>query len=151
MKKHGWTARECIGWLRIVRPGSVLGGQQEYLEECEEAFCAGKKAPEPMVADKDIKHGEMQGQVSCHLARCLCLDPVAACTPLVVFKKDLLVPKRALLATRNCPDVDDVRCCARQALIQSILRRQSSHKNSMTQSLMADGKFRVEVTRMVYS
>jgi hypothetical protein len=31
MKHHGFRAREAIGWLRIVRPGSVIGPQQQYL------------------------------------------------------------------------------------------------------------------------
>ena len=31
MKHHGFTAREAMGWLRIVRPGSVIGGQQDFL------------------------------------------------------------------------------------------------------------------------
>jgi cell division cycle 14 len=31
MKHHGFTAREAMGWLRIVRPGSVIGRQQQYL------------------------------------------------------------------------------------------------------------------------
>lgn len=32
MKNMGWTGRETMGWLRVVRPGSVLGGQQHYLD-----------------------------------------------------------------------------------------------------------------------
>jgi protein-tyrosine phosphatase len=35
MKHHGFTAREAIGWLRIVRPGSVIGCQQAFLCEKE--------------------------------------------------------------------------------------------------------------------
>ena len=31
MKHHGFTARAAIGWLRIVRPGSVIGKQQQFL------------------------------------------------------------------------------------------------------------------------
>ena len=31
MKHHDLTARQAIGWLRIVRPGSVMGQQQQYL------------------------------------------------------------------------------------------------------------------------
>jgi hypothetical protein len=31
MKHHGFTAREAMGWLRIVRPGSVIGQQQDFL------------------------------------------------------------------------------------------------------------------------
>ena len=31
MKHHGFTAREAMGWLRIVRPGSVIGEQQDFL------------------------------------------------------------------------------------------------------------------------
>ena len=31
MKHHGFSAREAMGWLRIVRPGSVIGEQQDFL------------------------------------------------------------------------------------------------------------------------
>jgi cell division cycle 14 len=31
MKHHGFTAREAMGWLRIIRPGSVIGEQQTFL------------------------------------------------------------------------------------------------------------------------
>ena len=31
MKHHGFTAREAMGWLRIMRPGSVIGEEQHYL------------------------------------------------------------------------------------------------------------------------
>jgi cell division cycle 14 len=36
MRTHGFTAREAMGWLRIMRPGSVIGEQQHYL-------CAAEK------------------------------------------------------------------------------------------------------------
>jgi protein-tyrosine phosphatase len=35
MKHHDFTAREAMGWLRIVRPGSVIGSQQQFLCEKE--------------------------------------------------------------------------------------------------------------------
>jgi len=35
MKHEGFTAKESIAWLRIVRPGSVIGPQQQYLETQE--------------------------------------------------------------------------------------------------------------------
>ena len=35
MKHHGFTARAAMGWLRIVRPGSVIGPQKQYLCEME--------------------------------------------------------------------------------------------------------------------
>lgn len=31
MRRHGFTGREAIGWLRIMRPGSVIGEQQQFL------------------------------------------------------------------------------------------------------------------------
>lgn len=31
MKEFGLNAAECMAWLRICRPGSVIGPQQEYL------------------------------------------------------------------------------------------------------------------------
>ena len=35
IRSHGFTAREAIAWLRIMRPGSVLGEQQLFLCEQE--------------------------------------------------------------------------------------------------------------------
>lgn len=35
MKHHFFTAAEVIGWLRLCRPGSVIGPQQHYMEELE--------------------------------------------------------------------------------------------------------------------
>ena len=40
MKHHGFTAREAMGWLRIMRPGSVIGDQQRFL-------CAMDAEPDP--------------------------------------------------------------------------------------------------------
>ena len=31
MKAHGFTARTAMGWLRVMRPGSVIGRQQHFL------------------------------------------------------------------------------------------------------------------------
>ena len=35
IRSHGFTAREAIAWLRVMRPGSVLGEQQLFLCEQE--------------------------------------------------------------------------------------------------------------------
>ncbi|KNC52701.1 uncharacterized protein AMSG_12182 [Thecamonas trahens ATCC 50062] len=35
MKHYGLTASECLGWLRLCRPGSVIGPQQHYLHDME--------------------------------------------------------------------------------------------------------------------
>ncbi len=35
MKHYGYTAAEAIGWMRICRPGSVIGPQQHFMEEME--------------------------------------------------------------------------------------------------------------------
>ena len=44
MKHHGFTARAAMGWLRVVRPGSVIGPQQAFL--CErEALMHRSSAP----------------------------------------------------------------------------------------------------------
>lgn len=36
MKHYGFPAAAFIGWIRICRPGSILGPQQHYLNEMEE-------------------------------------------------------------------------------------------------------------------
>ena len=33
MKHYRLTASEAIAWIRISRPGSIIGPQQHYLEE----------------------------------------------------------------------------------------------------------------------
>ncbi|EKX52196.1 hypothetical protein GUITHDRAFT_133914 [Guillardia theta CCMP2712] len=41
---HSFTAREAISWVRIMRPGSIIGMQQLYLEEKEKVWRdAGKR------------------------------------------------------------------------------------------------------------
>jgi cell division cycle 14 len=35
MRRRGFTAREAMGWLRIMRPGSVIGEQQRFLCDSE--------------------------------------------------------------------------------------------------------------------
>ena len=39
MDQHGFTARSAMGWLRIMRPGSVVGEQQDFL--CRVEACGG--------------------------------------------------------------------------------------------------------------
>ena len=40
MRKWKFTGRECIGYIRVMRPGSILGPQQQYLEEMQEEMWA---------------------------------------------------------------------------------------------------------------
>jgi hypothetical protein len=41
IKHYGFTADEAIAWVRICRPGSVIGPQQVYLTKYEEECHAG--------------------------------------------------------------------------------------------------------------
>jgi cell division cycle 14 len=45
MRTHAFTAREAMGWLRIMRPGSVIGEQQHYLCTVERLCCEPQPAP----------------------------------------------------------------------------------------------------------
>mmetsp|Transcript_27563 Transcript_27563/g.32608 ORF Transcript_27563/g.32608 Transcript_27563/m.32608 type:complete len:425 (+) Transcript_27563:65-1339(+) len=40
MKHYKFTAAEVIGWMRICRPGTVIGPQQQFLAEIEEKMWA---------------------------------------------------------------------------------------------------------------
>jgi len=40
MKHYRFTAAEIIAWLRVCRPGSVIGPQQQYLESLQEGMWA---------------------------------------------------------------------------------------------------------------
>ena len=44
MRCEGFTAREAMGWLRVMRPGSVIGPQQDYLCALESACAAAPEA-----------------------------------------------------------------------------------------------------------
>ena len=48
MRSRGFSAREAMGWLRIARPGSVIGEQQHYLCAAERA--ARASGPEAAAA-----------------------------------------------------------------------------------------------------
>ena len=44
MKHYGWTAMETIAWLRICRPGSIIGHQQTWLtEKASQMWAEGEK------------------------------------------------------------------------------------------------------------
>ena len=49
MRSLGFKAREAMGWLRVMRPGSVIGEQQQYLCDVERnlAHCAMQRKPPP--------------------------------------------------------------------------------------------------------
>mmetsp|Transcript_12420 Transcript_12420/g.15728 ORF Transcript_12420/g.15728 Transcript_12420/m.15728 type:complete len:109 (+) Transcript_12420:511-837(+) len=36
MKHYKFTAKEVIGWMRICRPGMVIGPQQHFLQDLEQ-------------------------------------------------------------------------------------------------------------------
>eukprot|EP00957_Ditylum_brightwellii_P181726 13844058-Ditylum_brightwellii.AAC.1 len=36
MKHYKFTAAEAIGWMRICRPGCVIGPQQHFLQDLEQ-------------------------------------------------------------------------------------------------------------------
>jgi cell division cycle 14 len=63
MRTFGWTARNCISWCRLMRPGSVVGPQQNWLEAMEprlmEWYCEERSQRLEALAKKGptMKHG----------------------------------------------------------------------------------------------
>ena len=52
MRRHGFTGREAMGWLRIMRPGSVIGEQQHYLEGVDSRpLQASRRGSEALAAE----------------------------------------------------------------------------------------------------
>ena len=41
IKNNGFSAQEAIGFLRLMRPGSIIGSQQEFLQKIERAVWDG--------------------------------------------------------------------------------------------------------------
>lgn len=76
MKHYMLTSAECIGWMRVCRPGTVIGPQQYYLGERQtEMWRAGSKVgTSPSQAD---------------VQRNCVLTSVVVCTQLGVTRKEL--------------------------------------------------------------
>lgn len=65
MKHYRFTAPEAIAWIRICRPGSIIGQQQNWLEE-QQAWCweegrrerGHSKSPSPVPFRNRKENGE---------------------------------------------------------------------------------------------
>ena len=53
MRSCGFSAREAMGWLRIMRPGSVIGEQQHYLCAVDAALQAARRRASGGGADSE--------------------------------------------------------------------------------------------------
>ncbi|KEG07225.1 tyrosine phosphatase [Trypanosoma grayi] len=51
MQHYGLTARESIGWIRLCRPGSVMGVQQVFLERFERRLSRPTKESDILLAE----------------------------------------------------------------------------------------------------
>lgn len=79
MKHWRWTALETIAWLRICRPGSIIGHQQEWLEEKQqEMWDQGDQMrrlnPNKNVLDKKSTFGIYSGKLKHQLLSSISQD-----------------------------------------------------------------------------
>jgi len=63
MKHYAWTAQDVIAWLRVCRPGSVIGPQQQFLEKQQKKMWKQgdeyrKKKGMQLVHDRRIVRGQ---------------------------------------------------------------------------------------------
>jgi len=64
MRSHGFTARTAMGWLRVMRPGSVIGAQQGFLcrvQRIREAQAAARRAGMASAAFSSSSPGRLGG------------------------------------------------------------------------------------------
>jgi cell division cycle 14 len=64
MRRHGFTAREAMGWLRIMRPGSVIGEQQHFLCHADADSDASRPTPRARDALADRPPSESSAQAA---------------------------------------------------------------------------------------
>ena len=78
MRTHGFAPREAIAWLRLMRPGCVIGKQQHFL--CD-TVAAAASAPPPAPASErpPTVPEELAGQVAAGMAH-RCAAATAAAT-----------------------------------------------------------------------
>eukprot|EP00284_Hemiselmis_tepida_P008707 CAMPEP_0174916234 /NCGR_PEP_ID=MMETSP1355-20121228/1671_1 /TAXON_ID=464990 /ORGANISM="Hemiselmis tepida, Strain CCMP443" /LENGTH=631 /DNA_ID=CAMNT_0016161215 /DNA_START=136 /DNA_END=2028 /DNA_ORIENTATION=+ len=66
MRKHGFTGRQAIGYCRVMRPGSILGLQQEFLDD-NEALLWRMGDPD-LSPDRGFPGGGSPARWRCHSA-----------------------------------------------------------------------------------
>mmetsp|Transcript_12933 Transcript_12933/g.35861 ORF Transcript_12933/g.35861 Transcript_12933/m.35861 type:complete len:141 (-) Transcript_12933:871-1293(-) len=54
MRTYGFSAREAIAWLRVMRPGSVIGEQQQYLCRVEALVESNQSGLSPGMMFEDL-------------------------------------------------------------------------------------------------
>ena len=67
MKRHAFSAAEAIAWLRIVRPGCVIGQQQAFLQA---VYLGGWKGYRYRLKHPEFPvHGELSAQMAAQVGR----------------------------------------------------------------------------------
>ena len=64
MRSHGFGARDAIAWLRVMRPGVVLGEQQHYLVNVQQrvrSCCEGRAGQGEMELELAFRRKSLQG------------------------------------------------------------------------------------------
>ena len=67
MYKHGLKPKEAIGWIRLCRPGSVVGMQQQFLVDIQPRL--KKLMQETGEKEMKIKHEFCEGRPYAHVAK----------------------------------------------------------------------------------
>ena len=82
MKHFRFTASECIGWQRIVRPGCIIGPQQQYLHWAEAQFKSSRSGqPSKSVAEPaQVSHAQPPSSRMLQLHACTCPTAARRCT-----------------------------------------------------------------------
>jgi cell division cycle 14 len=70
MKHHGFTAREAMGWLRIVRPESAVGLPQQFLFDKEALMhrAGARHRQDVVAASADLKANDAFAPLGCSAA-----------------------------------------------------------------------------------
>jgi cell division cycle 14 len=84
MRSHGFAAREAMGWLRLLRPGSVIGEQQRFLctvERIRDERAAARRRAALSVSAPDVMSLAADSDHDRRRAAAARLDPAAAAAP----------------------------------------------------------------------
>jgi len=76
MSTYGWRARETIGWLRIARPGSVIGEQQHFLVDVERVMRAASPSPSSSSAKRSPTRSSISSSSAERYRATICSEQV---------------------------------------------------------------------------
>ncbi|ETV74358.1 hypothetical protein H257_10953 [Aphanomyces astaci] len=148
MKHYHFTAKECIGWLRLCRAGSVIGPQQQFMEAIEPRMWSYKTTinRDDVASSERPRHsGELQSSPSKPIQSTLRIlkpsaTPITTMSGKSLLKHNMALPPKLVPASSSVlhlPPTSPNKATALKATLRLNLSFQSPKPMSLSPTKQA--------------